>query len=207
MKRIGVTGHRSIPEEAHAHVMAGIRAVLCGFDGSLEALSSLAVGADQLFADLALACGAELTVVIPSGDYEACFADGPELARYRSLKGRAAREVRLDFPHSTDEAYYAAGAYIADHCDRLLAVWDGRTAPRLRRHGRHRDVRPDARPPGDGDLARRSGARLTGCREPLRIRPGHYGGAVTSGVGRASRCAAGRRCARSRTPPGATAVR
>ncbi|WP_392754687.1 hypothetical protein [Streptomyces sp. LN590] len=128
MKRIGVTGHRSIPEEAHAHVMAGIRAVLCGFDGSLEALSSLAVGADQIFADLALACGAELTVVIPSGDYEACFADGPELARYRSLKGRAAREVRLDFPHSTDEAYYAAGAYIADHCDRLLAVWDGRPA-------------------------------------------------------------------------------
>ncbi|MGW3658860.1 hypothetical protein ACWD6R_25710 [Streptomyces sp. NPDC005151] len=128
MKRIGVTGHRSIPEEAHAHVLAGIRAALRGLDGSLEALSSLAVGADQLFADLALAHGAELTVVIPSGDYETSFAAGAELARYRSLKDRAAREVLLDFPHSTDEAYYAAGAYIADHCDRLLAVWDGRPA-------------------------------------------------------------------------------
>ncbi|MYV63463.1 hypothetical protein GTW37_34020, partial [Streptomyces sp. SID4931] len=75
--------------------------------------------------DLALTCGAELTAVIPSGDYETCFDNAADLARYRTLKARAAREVRLDFPHSTDEAYYAAGAYIADHCDRLLAVWDG----------------------------------------------------------------------------------
>ncbi|MER5611587.1 hypothetical protein [Streptomyces sp. NPDC002215] len=128
MKRIGVTGHRTIPQEAHAHVLAGLRAALCGHEGTLEALSSLAVGADQLFADLALARGADLTVVIPSGDYESCFEDAAELARYRALKDRAVREVRLDYPHSTDEAYYAAGAYIADHCDRLLAVWDGRPA-------------------------------------------------------------------------------
>ncbi|KDQ66360.1 hypothetical protein ACIPJG_20705 [Streptomyces halstedii] len=125
MKRIGVTGHRSIPEEARAHVLEGIRSALRGLEGSLEALSSLAVGADQLFADLALAHGAELTAVIPSGDYEDGFDDEADLARYRKLKARAVREVRLDFPHSTDEAYYAAGTYIADHCDRLLAVWDG----------------------------------------------------------------------------------
>ncbi|ALU93023.1 hypothetical protein AMK14_28055 [Streptomyces sp. TSRI0445] len=125
MYRIGVTGHRSIPAEAEAHVLAGMRAALCGRDRPSQALSSLAVGADQLFADLALTCGAELTAVIPSGDYEACFDNAADLARYRTLKARAAREVRLDFPHSTDEAYYAAGAYIADHCDRLLAVWDG----------------------------------------------------------------------------------
>ncbi|MCX4678262.1 hypothetical protein OG413_23590 [Streptomyces sp. NBC_01433] len=128
MNRIGVTGHRSIPAEAQAHVLAGMRAALCGPHGSVEALSSLAVGADQLFADLALAFGAKLTAVIPSGDYEACFDDEADLARYRMLKSRAAQEVRLDFAHSTDEAYYAAGAYIADHCDRLLAVWDGRPA-------------------------------------------------------------------------------
>ncbi|MFE7357780.1 hypothetical protein ACFU8Q_32765 [Streptomyces sp. NPDC057543] len=128
MKRIGVTGHRSIPEEAHAHVLAGLQAALRGFEGSLEALSSLAVGADQLFADLALAHGADLTVVIPSSDYESSFADATELARYQALKNRAVREILLDYPHSTDEAYYAAGAYIADHCDRLLAVWDGKPA-------------------------------------------------------------------------------
>ncbi|WP_432074008.1 hypothetical protein [Streptomyces wuyuanensis] len=128
MKRIGVTGHRSIPPEAMPHVLAGMKALLCGREGALEALSSLAEGADQLFADIALACGAELTVVIPSGDYEDGFDDPGALACYRRLRGRASQEVRLAFPHSTDEAYYAAGAYIADNCDRLLAVWDGRPA-------------------------------------------------------------------------------
>ncbi|WP_327237287.1 hypothetical protein OG349_28455 [Streptomyces sp. NBC_01317] len=128
MKRIGVTGHRDIPAAARAHIRAAILAVLRAQQGSLEALSSLAAGADQLFADLALDRGAELTVVIPSGDYEDGFDDPEELARYRHLKDRATLEVRMEFPHSTDEAYYAAGAYIADHCDRLLAVWDGRPA-------------------------------------------------------------------------------
>ncbi|MFF8954635.1 hypothetical protein [Streptomyces sp. NPDC014894] len=125
MKRIGITGHRFIPEEAHGHIRAGLRAALRGHGGALQAFSSLAVGADQIFADVALSCGAELTAVIPSGDYADGFTEPAELARFEELRGRAAREVRLAFPHSTDEAYYAAGAYIADNCDRLLAVWDG----------------------------------------------------------------------------------
>ncbi|WP_189885006.1 hypothetical protein [Streptomyces xantholiticus] len=137
MKRIGVTGHRGIPPEALAHVRAGLRAALCSHQGSLEALSSLAVGADQLFADIALDCGAELTAVIPSGDYEQGFTAPGELADYLRLKRLATREVRLAFPFSTDEAYYAAGAYIADHCDRLLAVWDGLPA---RGHGGTGDI-------------------------------------------------------------------
>lgn len=128
VKRIGVTGHRDIPSEALGEIRACLRSLLCGHDGSLEALSSLAVGADQLFAAIALECGASLTVVIPSGDYETGFAEPGELARYQGLRSRAAQEVRMDFPHATDEAYYAAGAYIADNCDRLIAVWDGQPA-------------------------------------------------------------------------------
>ncbi|MBD0744354.1 hypothetical protein [Streptomyces sp. CBMA152] len=128
MKRIGVTGHRDIPSEALEEIRGCLRSLLCGHEGSLEVLSSLAAGADQLFAAVALECGASLTVVIPSGDYETGFTDAVELARYQGLKRQATQEIRMDFPHSTDEAYYAAGAYIADNCDRLVAVWDGRPA-------------------------------------------------------------------------------
>ncbi|MEU6313565.1 hypothetical protein [Streptomyces sp. NPDC047014] len=132
MKRIGVTGHRTLPDAVLGPVESGLRAVLGGHDGPLEALSSLAEGADQLFAAIALECGADLTVVIPSGDYEDGF-EGPEaLDRYQRLRLRATQEVRMDFPRSTDAAYYAAGTYIADSCDRLVAVWDGRPA---RGHG------------------------------------------------------------------------
>ncbi|WP_404960887.1 hypothetical protein [Streptomyces sp. 147326] len=132
MKRIGVTGHRSIPEAVLGHVENGLRAVLGGHEGPLEAFSSLAEGADQLFAAIALECGAGLTVVIPSGDYEDGFEGAEALARYRRLKRRATQEIRMDFARSTDEAYYAAGTYIADSCDRLVAVWDGQPA---RGHG------------------------------------------------------------------------
>ncbi|MER6215993.1 hypothetical protein ACGFY6_23200 [Streptomyces sp. NPDC048387] len=132
MKRIGVTGHRSIPDECLAHVEEGLRAVFGGHPGPLEALSSLADGADQLFAAIALEHGAELTVVIPSGDYEETFQDPRSLAAYRRLKERAAQQVVLAYPRSTDEAYYAAGTYIAETCDRLVAVWDGLPA---RGHG------------------------------------------------------------------------
>ncbi|WP_328539574.1 hypothetical protein [Streptomyces sp. NBC_00344] len=128
MKRIGVTGHRSIPPEAFVHVRDALRTLLCGHMDSMEALSSLAAGADQLFAGIALECGAELTAVIPSGDYELGFDDEDELAGYRWLRSRATQEIRMGFTHSTDEAYFAAGAYIADNCDRLVAVWDGRPA-------------------------------------------------------------------------------
>ncbi|MEU8775982.1 hypothetical protein [Streptomyces sp. NPDC048606] len=132
MKRIGVTGHRSIPDEALEHVREALRAVLGDHRGPLEAFSSLADGADQLFADIALECGADLTVVIPSGDYERTFEDPDALAGYRRLRRRATQEVRMAFDRSTDEAYYAAGTYIADSCDRLVAVWDGLPA---RGHG------------------------------------------------------------------------
>ncbi|MFD6231247.1 hypothetical protein ACFWFZ_30945 [Streptomyces sp. NPDC060232] len=132
MKRIGVTGHRSLPDAVLGHVESGLRAVLGGREGPLEALSSLADGADQLFAAVALECGADLTVVIPSEDYEEAFEGTEALDRYQRLRRRATQEIRMGFARSTDEAYYAAGTYIADSCDRLVAVWDGRPA---RGHG------------------------------------------------------------------------
>lgn len=102
----------------------------------VEALSALAVGADQIFAELALDSGARLTVVSPGGDYETTFTPG-ELAEFRRLRKRAHDHVRLQFPVVDDEAYYAAGAYIVDRSDVVLAVWDGRPA---RGHGGTADV-------------------------------------------------------------------
>ncbi|MFE7134392.1 hypothetical protein ACFVIM_26390 [Streptomyces sp. NPDC057638] len=126
--RVGVTGHRHLPAEVYPHISAGIRDALNGHGGGLEAFSCLAVGADQLFADIALDCGAELTAVIPSGDYTDDFTEPGELAGFLRLRRRATREVRMGYARSSGEAYYAAGAYIADRCDRLVAVWDGEPA-------------------------------------------------------------------------------
>ncbi|MDI5967851.1 hypothetical protein POF50_000530 [Streptomyces sp. SL13] len=135
---VGITGHRAIPPAACRHVHAGLVTALRaaghpnGADRRpLEVLSSLAIGADQLFAEVALAHGARLTAVLPSSDYEQTF-DAGELVLFRRLLDRADRQVVMGHAKVCDEAYYEAGTYIADHSDLVLAVWDGRPA---RGHG------------------------------------------------------------------------
>lgn len=125
--RIGVTGHRRIPDAVLPAVRSGIRAQLRGL-GPLQALSCLAAGADQLFADIALACGVPLTAVIPGMDYEAHLGDAETRGAYRRLLESCAERVELPREATHEEAYYAAGRYVVDHADRLVAVWDGAPA-------------------------------------------------------------------------------
>ncbi|WP_240529697.1 hypothetical protein [Streptomyces mangrovisoli] len=125
--RIGVTGHRSIPSAVLPTVRSGIRRQL-RYGGAVEALTSLAAGADQLFADLALESGVPVTAVIPGMDYEAHMGDADVQAAYRRLLVSCTARVDLPLEPTHEEAYYAAGRWIVDHADRLVAVWDGRPA-------------------------------------------------------------------------------
>lgn len=125
--RIGVTGHRSIPAAVLPSVRAGIRRQLQG-DAEMEVLSSLAAGADQLFADLALDHGIPVTAVIPGMDYEAHLGDADTRAAYRRLLDSCRTQVNLPEEATHEEAYFAAGRWIVDHADRLVAVWDGQPA-------------------------------------------------------------------------------
>jgi hypothetical protein len=127
VSRIGVTGHRRIPDAVLPAVCSGIRAQLL-VTGPLKALSCLAAGADQLFADIALDCGVPLTAVIPGMDYEAHLGDAATRTAYRRLLGFCTERVRLPYEATPEEAYSAAGRYIVDHADRLVAVWDGAPA-------------------------------------------------------------------------------
>ena len=125
--RIGVTGHRSIPAAVLPSVRTGIRRQFRG-DEEVEALSSLAAGADQLFADLALDRGIPVTAVIPGMDYEAHLGDADTRAAYRRLLDSCRTRVNLPVEATHEEAYFAAGRWIVDHADRLVAVWDGQPA-------------------------------------------------------------------------------
>ncbi|MDJ0343138.1 hypothetical protein QMK19_15645 [Streptomyces sp. H10-C2] len=154
MTRIGVTGHRNIPDAVYGLARDTLTAAVREHPGPVEALSSLAAGADQLFAEVALDCGAELTVVTPCAGYEVSFAGADELDRYHRLLDRAHTHVRMDFPEVSDQAFYAAGVYVADHSDLILAVWDGRPA---RGHGGTADI---------VEYARRTGTPVTVIWQP-----------------------------------------
>jgi hypothetical protein len=96
----------------------------------LTGLSSLADGADQIFASTILAVGGSLEAVIPSTAYESTFL-GPALGSYKRLLSKATRVHQLPFDAPSEEAFFAAGRYVVDNSDRIIAVWDGEKAAGL----------------------------------------------------------------------------
>lgn len=128
MTRIGVTGHQQLPAEALDSIIAALRKMLGAeaVRGVLVGYTSLAAGADQLFARILLEAQGELRVIVPSSDYELTFDDDRlALKQYEDLLKQAREIERLPFEHPTEEAFFAAGQRVVDRCDRLVAIWDG----------------------------------------------------------------------------------
>jgi len=125
--RIGVTGHQRLEHpEAWYPVARAIRELLGRFAGPLTGVTSLAIGADQLFAQLVLARGGELHAVLPFAGIERTFA-AADVPAYRGLADRATVEVLA--PCASDEdAFLAAGERVVELSDLLVAVWNGRPA-------------------------------------------------------------------------------
>lgn len=127
MTRVGITGHQKIPEIAESYARKGIRKLLEELSGPLTGLSSLAAGADQVFAREILDHNGQLWVVVPSRSYQSTLT-GDDLAAYQELLARAASVTELDFSRPGEPAYDAAGRWIVENCDELVAVWDGQPA-------------------------------------------------------------------------------
>lgn len=124
---IGVSGHQNLPDVAHHQAEADIRTLLAQQKKPFIGMASLAEGADQLFAELVLAAGGKLHAVIPAHRYETTF-QGRALEHYIWLLGAAEETTCLPFEVPDEPAYHAAGNYIVEHCDLLVAVWDGQPA-------------------------------------------------------------------------------
>jgi hypothetical protein len=125
---LGVTGHQRIPPEAREFVVTAVQDILRDVDPPLNAVTSLAAGADQLVATELLRAGGRLHVIVPSGNYEQTFADGDDLAGFRSLLEAAHAVTRLDYTEPSEEAFLTAGKSVVDSCEVLIAVWDGKPA-------------------------------------------------------------------------------
>jgi hypothetical protein len=142
--RIGVTGHRGnkldAGEQARLRrevdaILRRLQQVLAGLPRPprLLAVSSLAEGADRLFADAVLAAGIELLAPIPFARevYARDFA-GESRAGYYGLLDRAAEVIELDGRYDSEAArrtaYEAAGAEMIERSDIVLALWDGEEA-------------------------------------------------------------------------------
>lgn len=127
---VGISGHQGLTGETEDLVRAEIEKLLRPLDG-IVGVTSLAEGADQLFAQAVLEQGGLLEAVIPCDDYETTFKAAESRRRFRHLKSIARSVTRLDFSEPSEKAFMAAGRFVADRSEILIAVWNGQPAAGL----------------------------------------------------------------------------
>ena len=127
------------PEESRRKIESVRRAGTTAI--SFRVLSPLAEGADRVVARAVLSDpGARLDVVLPLTleDYLEDFATEESRKEFKELLGRCRKPVPLRTRRIQDDrrdpgdqaelrrdAYRQVGQYVVDHCDVLIAVWDG----------------------------------------------------------------------------------
>ena len=132
--RIGVSGHRVLEQGTYdlvASELNGLFAMLANDQPARErftAVSSLAIGTDQLFVAAAQRHSISSEVVLPFSNFADDFAEGPELERFESLLSSAEVSITLPWQARSNGAYLAGGLWVVDHSDIFLAVWNGKGA-------------------------------------------------------------------------------
>jgi len=120
----GITGHRSLPPTIVERAVAHWGRVL-PTGAQLHGVSSLAEGADQLFASHVLAAGGSLEAILPCADYATSLTTEEGRRGLVELQRAAETITTLPFRQPSAEAYLAAGHAMVDRCDHLFAIWDG----------------------------------------------------------------------------------
>jgi hypothetical protein len=130
--RVGISGHQRLePDSSWDWVQATLRGILEQQQGRLTGISSLAVGADQLFAELALEVGGRLHVVIPFDGYHRTFKTEDDLRHFQRLLTRAETIETLGGIGSDEDRFLAAGIRVADLSETMVVVWDAKPAKGL----------------------------------------------------------------------------
>lgn len=126
--RLGISGHQNISPEVIAYVKPILVRLITERKKDLVGVSSLAAGADQLFASTILDQGGSLQAMIPCRGYEGTFSEPDGLNQFKSLLARAKKVETLEYPKPSEEAFLDAGCRVVDNSDLLIAVWDGEPA-------------------------------------------------------------------------------
>ncbi len=127
--RIGFTGHQRLKSSADWDwVRQEVNSLLASFPKPLIGICSLAIGADQLFAEAVLQHRGSIEIVVPFPSYESSFAEGADREAYHSSLKKASRVEILERAGTQEEAYFAAGKRVVDLADLVIAVWNGKPA-------------------------------------------------------------------------------
>jgi hypothetical protein len=129
--KAGITGHQNLGNpETVAWVMASLKNVVTQHNVH-HGFTALAVGADQLFAQILRDRNIPYTAVLPCREIEKTFKAPPDLENYRRLFEYAAEAETLDFIEPAEIAFFEAGKRVVDLSDLVIAVWNGQPAKGL----------------------------------------------------------------------------
>jgi hypothetical protein len=128
MTTIGITGHQRLPAPTDWDwVGREIKALLSSAQPPIVGISSLAIGADQLFAKAVLDAGGSLEAVIPFDGYSETFQE-PDRVIFENLRNASSRVEILAKMGSKEESYLAAGVRVVDLSELVVAVWNAMPA-------------------------------------------------------------------------------
>src|SRR5688572_24406780 len=104
--KLGITGHQELPDPAW--VEREVTRIVRLHDPPVIGVTSLARGADQLFAQVLLDNGHTIEVIVPCRQYPDVFDSGGRV-KYEQLLSRAAVTKLLPAEKCDEQAYFAAG--------------------------------------------------------------------------------------------------
>ena len=132
---LGVTGHRAISPNAIERIRQQLNDAFSKLNqhypnSPLVLITPLAEGADRLVADIALKHDVELCVALPMSkeEYQKDFSS-PESQKHFIDLLQASKGCHVitgfDPQQQRDLCYANVGRWMVDHCDILIALWDG----------------------------------------------------------------------------------
>lgn len=125
--KLGISGHQEIPPAILPRIEVALREEIARTRAK-SGISSLAKGADQLFAYAIIDAGLPLEAIIPCTNYELTFTDPVSATNFHVLLNSSRKIETLNYPDPTELAFLAAGQRTVDTCDRMIAIWDGAPA-------------------------------------------------------------------------------
>lgn len=126
--KIGITGHQKLSDPADWNwTQSALSRELDTFKNPVTAVSSLAIGVDQLFASLVVKRGGKIYVVVPFKGYERTFSS-QDIKEYNRLLCKAHFIETLQTEGADEDKYLSAGKHVVELSDLMISVWDGKPA-------------------------------------------------------------------------------
>lgn len=127
---LGITGHQDLEPFDEDWIVLKVNNFISR-NNVHKGISSLAIGADQLFAGELKKKKIHYDVIIPCSNYASTFKTEKDLDVFLTLLESSENSTTLHFQEPSEDAFYTAGIEIIKQSSSIMAIWDGKKAKGL----------------------------------------------------------------------------